>query len=305
MLAGNHRPLTDDVLVRYTGQTAIRYTETAANAIQVAEKDLYDAKRRLKAHSLSLLPILLRRVTAAFSTGSDVTDAGIATGIFTIPVAILLLGILRPSFPIALLTTVVAASVVFWVLWCALRTRLTEIGIDRKAARVLELQSFSTERTRLSATVAALTSHLKSRRELFVQLERAITRSEELNRLLSIELRLLNGQQFEMFLEDVFNTLGYPEVVRTRAAGDQGLDLIVSDGFERIAIQSKLYFDGKVGNDAVQQVFAGMKHYGCNRCAVITNSSYTASAYQLANSTGCRLIDGEQLRLIIAGKERI
>jgi HJR/Mrr/RecB family endonuclease len=138
-----------------------------------------------------------------------------------------------------------------------------------------------------------------------VELERATARADEINALLATELRLLSGAQFEVFLENVFRTLGYSEVTRTKAAGDQGLDLIIADANERVAVQSKLYFDSRVGNEAVQQVYAGMKHYGCDRCAVITNSAFTASAYQLANSTGCKLIDGERLRLIITGKEKL
>ena len=130
------------------------------------------------------------------------------------------------------------------------------------------------------------------------------SRQDEIDELLNTDLRLFggNGIAFERFLEEVFEVLGYDDVERTKATGDQGVDLIVTDGSQRIAIQAKLY-SNNVGNDAVQQAVAGMAIYNCDRCAVITNSRFTNSARDLARANGCKLINGGRLRRIIRGEE--
>jgi hypothetical protein len=120
------------------------------------------------------------------------------------------------------------------------------------------------------------------------------------NQLLTANWQAFRGPQFEQFLEGVFECLGY-SVNCTGKCGDQGVDLIAERGALRLAVQSKGYVNS-VGNDAVQQVHAGLTLHRCNRCCVITNSVFTASAKQLAASVGCLLIDGSQINSLIFGK---
>jgi HJR/Mrr/RecB family endonuclease len=124
--------------------------------------------------------------------------------------------------------------------------------------------------------------------------------SNRRNQLLQCEWRHLRGIDFEQFLVHVFEALGYAAST-TRATGDQGVDLLAAKGEVRIAIQAKGYA-GSVGNEAVQQAFTGMRHYRCNRCAVITNSEFTRSAVELAGSVECLMIDGSRLPQLIAGE---
>jgi Restriction endonuclease len=120
------------------------------------------------------------------------------------------------------------------------------------------------------------------------------------NELLLRNWRALRGIPFENFLEEVFEVLGFV-VETTKITGDQGIDLIVSRSGERLSIQIKGY-EGSVGNDSVQEAVAGMIHYRCHRCAVITNSQFTRTARDLAQGTGCILIDGSMIPDLIAGK---
>ncbi|MEO2014189.1 MAG: restriction endonuclease [Fuerstiella sp.] len=121
-----------------------------------------------------------------------------------------------------------------------------------------------------------------------------------LNRLYQRNWRAMRDVQFENFLEEVLRAQGY--VVETTAVtGDQGVDLVVAKNGVRVAIQVKGYLNA-VGNAAVQQAFAGMAHYGCQTCAVITNSRFTSSAVELANSTDCLLIHEENFRDFVLGK---
>ena len=102
----------------------------------------------------------------------------------------------------------------------------------------------------------------------------------------------------------LFEERGY-SVEATGKAGDQGVDLIVAIGDLRIAVQAKGYPASTVGNDAVQQSFAGMAFYSCQRCAVVTNSRFTSSARELAVRVGCTLIDGSQIENLIDGQLKL
>ncbi len=119
-------------------------------------------------------------------------------------------------------------------------------------------------------------------------------------KLLQQNWKLLRGLDWEQYLYDVCEALGY-EVELTKASGDQGVDLIAMRGNERIAIQAKGYTD-KVSNKAVQEVVAGQRFYKCNSCAVITNSSYRSSAFELAAVNGCVLIHDENFPGFVMGR---
>lgn len=111
--------------------------------------------------------------------------------------------------------------------------------------------------------------------------------------------RSLRGEPFEEFVAAVFVELGY-RIRFTKASGDQGVDLIAVGRKGKIAIQCKGY-SGSVGNSSVQQVFAGMVHYGCDECVVVTNSTFTSGARELARSVGCRLFDRNDIVPLIKG----
>ncbi len=120
------------------------------------------------------------------------------------------------------------------------------------------------------------------------------------NQLLNLDWRLYRGDIFEEFLKNVFDCLGY-RVKRIGKCGDQGVDLVVEKDGIRLAVQAKGYANS-VGNDAVQQAHAGLTFHRCHRCAVITNSTFTPSAIELARRVGCILIDGSQINALIFGK---
>jgi hypothetical protein len=131
-----------------------------------------------------------------------------------------------------------------------------------------------------------------------------IAYQSRLNQLLLSDWRCLRGIPFEEFLKEVFEAHGC-QVETTKASGDQGVDLIVTHSAERVAVQVKGYANS-VGNDAVQQAFTGMAYYGCQRCVVITNSTFTGAAKDVALKLGiCTLIDGSQIDALIRGSLRI
>ncbi len=94
--------------------------------------------------------------------------------------------------------------------------------------------------------------------------------------------------------------LGF-SVTKTKASGDQGVDLILERQDQRIAVQAKGY-KKPVGNKAVQEVLGGMIYYKCKVCMVVANNIFTPNARDLAEHTGCRLIDVTQIPDLIDGQ---
>ena len=104
----------------------------------------------------------------------------------------------------------------------------------------------------------------------------------------------MDGFQFEDFLVEVFQTMGY-DVKETKRTQDQGADLFVTRFGKDMVIQAKNY-SGSVGNSAVQQVISAKTFYGCDEAMVVTNSYFTRSAKELAESAMVQLIDRDELQ---------
>ena len=107
----------------------------------------------------------------------------------------------------------------------------------------------------------------------------------------------LNGYEFEGYLKELFNRLGYI-TIQTSLSGDQGADLIISKDGEKTVVQAKKYAE-KVSNKAVQEIVAAKNHYKAQKAIVVTNSSFTKSAIDLALSNNVDLWDGLKLKNII------
>lgn len=109
----------------------------------------------------------------------------------------------------------------------------------------------------------------------------------------------LNGYEFEGYLKGLFNLLGYT-VIETSLSGDQGADLIISKNGQKTVVQAKKYSD-KVPNKAIQEISAARRHYKADNAIVVTNSSFTKSAIDLALSNDVELWDGQKLKDVIKG----
>lgn len=81
-------------------------------------------------------------------------------------------------------------------------------------------------------------------------------------------------------------------------SGDQGADLIISKLGEKVILQAKRH-KAKIGNKAVQEVVASIKHYNADKGMVVTNNYFTNSAFELAKSNNIELIDRDKLEKLI------
>ena len=109
----------------------------------------------------------------------------------------------------------------------------------------------------------------------------------------------MEGHEFEHFCADLLTRVGFSEVTVTRGSGDQGVDVLaVKDGI-KYAIQCKNYASA-LSNTPVQEVSAGKQFYGCHVGVVMTNSTFTPGAIQLAAATNVLLWDRRKLDELIS-----
>lgn len=104
----------------------------------------------------------------------------------------------------------------------------------------------------------------------------------------------MDGHDFEYYCAEILKKKGFDNIEVTQGSGDQGVDIIATQNGIKYAVQCKRY-KGNVGNDAVQQVYAGAKFYKCHVPIIMTNSKFTSSAKLLAEETGVVLWDGDCL----------
>jgi restriction system protein len=102
-----------------------------------------------------------------------------------------------------------------------------------------------------------------------------------------------DGLAYERLCAEILEASGW-EAQLTPTTGDQGADIIASKDGTRLVVQCKFYTTS-VGNQSVQEAFAAMRFQRAQHAAVVTNSTYTKSARQLASSTGVLLLHHDQL----------
>lgn len=123
------------------------------------------------------------------------------------------------------------------------------------------------------------------------------------NLLLTTSWEDLRDTEFEEFLRDVFVMLGYA-VEMTPPTGDHGVDLIVSRGGHRCAVQAKGWA-ANVGNQSIRDVYFGKCYYQCGSCAVITNSGFTRKAIEAAEPVDCMLVDRASIDMLIRSDRKL
>ena len=109
----------------------------------------------------------------------------------------------------------------------------------------------------------------------------------------------LDDADFEKLICRLFEAMGY-KVEHIGHPKDQGGDVIINKGPERIVIQAKRYINGTVGNDAVQEVVAARNYYNCNGAIVIASSDFTPEAIALARANNTQLINKKELQILLA-----
>ena len=93
------------------------------------------------------------------------------------------------------------------------------------------------------------------------------------------------GIRYEKYCMELLQKKGYTDVINTKASGDQGIDIIAYRDGIKYGFQCK-YYSASVGNHAVQEASSGALFYECNVAIVITNTTFTEPAKELAKKIG-------------------
>lgn len=108
----------------------------------------------------------------------------------------------------------------------------------------------------------------------------------------------MDGLEFENFCAFLLKRNGYTRIQQTKGSGDQGVDVIATKKGIKFGVQCKRY-NGFVGNHAVQEVWSGKEYYQLDQAVVLTNSTFSDAANDLATQLGVTLIDREGLRKLM------
>ena len=119
--------------------------------------------------------------------------------------------------------------------------------------------------------------------------------------------KMEDGSEFELYLYNLFEQLGYDEVHKTTSSRDFGADLVFVDRLgRRSVVQAKRYgANHPVGLHAVQEIYTSMRYYEADRSIILTSARYTDACRTLAAVNGVKLLDREDLMdLILLFKSR-
>lgn len=106
---------------------------------------------------------------------------------------------------------------------------------------------------------------------------------------------MYSGYDYEEYCCEYLRKKGYKHIQLTPRAGDHGIDIIAVKRRKKYAFQCK-YYEGKVGNRAVQEAYTGCSFYECDIPVVMTNSEFTKNAVMEAERLGVELIEGVEIR---------
>ena len=117
------------------------------------------------------------------------------------------------------------------------------------------------------------------------------------------DIDAMPGHEFEHFCAELLRKNGFRKVSVTPPSGDQGVDIIAVKGTSRYAIQCKRYAS-PLGNKPVQEVYTGKAFYNCRYGVVMTNSTFTPHAKELAKKTGVLLWDRRVIGELMRGERK-
>jgi len=266
------------------------------DALHMDERNLKSRYRRLQGRRR--LAFMLRRLA---DKGLTRFGMYVNTVISSFAIVLIAASVLGFGWKWRLFTAFTSAGVTAWSGLILFRPPLiTLVSSARKAKR--ELAQIGILKCEVERRLQAAQASVDAAQKRYGHFHSIAT--SRLNRLRQCQWQYMTGVPFENFLADVFREWGYT-VETTKVTGDQGVDLIVSKDGRRVAVQAKGYPSTTVGNKAVQEAHTGMTFYGCHAAAVITNSTYTAAAIELAERVKCTLIDGRQIPYLIEGRIRV
>lgn len=103
----------------------------------------------------------------------------------------------------------------------------------------------------------------------------------------------MSGLEFEHYIAALLKNRGFTNIKLTERY-DWGVDIIAHKDGVCWGIQTKRS-SGLVKLAAVRQVVAALNKYGCERSMVVTNSSFSRPAMEIARTNNCVLVGRDSL----------
>lgn len=117
------------------------------------------------------------------------------------------------------------------------------------------------------------------------------------------DIDALSGYDFELFISAFLTSINIKNQL-TKKSGDKGVDIIAHVKTSSIAIQTKLYFNHKVGSKAIQEIFTAKNYFNYSYAVVVTNSYFSNQAIELAKNLNIILIDRNILINLLKTKNK-
>ncbi|NOS73698.1 MAG: restriction endonuclease [Methyloglobulus sp.] len=109
----------------------------------------------------------------------------------------------------------------------------------------------------------------------------------------TLDFEQMTPIDFEHYCAGILRNNGWQTKV-TKGSGDQGVDIVSEHGDIKAVFQCKKY-SNPVGNKAVQEIIAGKHFEQADFATVVSNAQFTASAKQIANIAGVKLLHYSEL----------
>lgn len=100
----------------------------------------------------------------------------------------------------------------------------------------------------------------------------------------------MDGHDYEYLVAKYLRGHGYTGVKVTKGSGDFGVDVTAHKAGHKYAVQCK-HYSSPVSLGAIQEAVAGKALYNCDRAMVVTNSTFTRAARELANANNVLLLE--------------
>lgn len=142
----------------------------------------------------------------------------------------------------------------------------------------------------LAATLNDRLNQLNKRLECYEETAPSVLNPSISTNPLVLSIDGMSGEQFENWCCQLLREKGYADVKTTQTSSDYGADIIAEKEGIRFAIQCKRHSE-PVGIKAVQEAHGAKKHYNCDIAVVMTSSSFTNAARELANECRVKLWD--------------
>lgn len=97
----------------------------------------------------------------------------------------------------------------------------------------------------------------------------------------------MTGKVFDDYILAHFEHLGYLGHLASRGE-DHGADLILKKAGQRVVVLAKRW-KNSLGADAIERIIGAVKYYDADKGIVVTNSTFTESARELADPNGIEL----------------